>query len=771
MNKIFVRFISLLLIFSLLLGGKAWVVIPVVNGQDAESPTTAPAPTTAPKPTTAPTVKDDSPKPTTAPDPTTAPKPTTAPAPTSAPGTVSSPPQPTTTPQPPLDTSSNSSPTVSPPAAGSEGSSPTPTPSELSPALSDQGSSSYTPGSVNDPANTNTGAFSTNSATENNQNWQEVVNNNLAQLQNKIDAISNSGFNFANLNTLQGQVVTGDSLATLNLLNKLNSNMTGLGGFSVFNIYDTHIGDVIFKFADANSNNSFASASPTVSKNSVTGPGSTNNAIADNSFTVKEASGNDAKLTNDINLQAVSGENSASYNTGGGSIKTGNAAALGNIVNLANTNLNVSEWLFGVVNIFGTLAGNIILPQDTSNTATNSTTSPAVLAENSTTGPGSTNNATYNTSNTSNYTANNTADVTSTLNVTANTGENSASVNTGGGSVKTGSSDVSVSNSTIANTNTVKEGETVWMVIVNEAGKWVGHIIGAPWGATAASNALPIAQTSGGAGSQTYAVSQNNATGPLSTNNAAINNTSDTSSTINNTASIVNNITANADTGNNKAQYNTGSGNIETGNAKTGLNLVNMVNNNVVAKKFVAVLVNVLGTFLGDVVSSGQKASPQVASAGISGSNPSPTESFQPSPTPSTYQLPSFNTVASNIGGTSSVQPSADAYNYSADVNQNYPNEYTQAVTNVANSQDKLNYQSRVFSAGPSTKYRGIFISPAFAKATETSFAGMLLGGATFKVTQSWLSIVPITLVILLLRRRRKFDFGKYINALLEIVL
>lgn len=804
MSKLFVKFISLVLILNLFFSGSGLLGISSVFGEEitpTDVPSTSNQQTVSPVPEIKPTVSipaEHSEKPTLAPHadlpavsteletkPTLAPRTNTIPEAINTPVPTQPSQSPTVSPQSNILPADGASPTLVPQTD------PTPTASSGSQSNSDGtgGSGSYIPsstgGNVNDPANTLTGAFSTNNATENNNNWQEVLNNNMAQLENKINSVSSSGFNTANLNTMQGQVFSGDTASTLNLLNKLNSSMTGTGGFSVFNIYDAYLGDLVFKFADSGSSNGFASASSTVSKNSVTGPGSTNNAIADNSFKVKEANGNDAKIVNDINLQAVTGENTASYNTGNGNIKTGNATALGNIINLANTNLNVSNWLFGVVNIFGTLAGNIVLPQDSSNNTNNQTSTP-VFAGNTSTGPLSTNNATYNNAETSNYTNNNTADITSKLDVSANSGNNTASINTGGGFVKTGSSDVAVSNSTIANTNTVKEEGTVWMVIVNEMGKWVGHIIGAPFGATTASDSLAIVQSNGEAGNQTYStVSQNNGTGPGSKNNAAYNNTSDTTVENNNKAAISNNIIANADTGNNESLYNTGAGQIETGNAKTGLNLVNMANTNVTAKKFVAILVNVMGNFLGNIVTPEQKSASQIASAGT---NNTLTPAKSPSPTVTPYQIPQF-TVSANIGGTLTsgdmiavnTIPGQNTGNNASDTAGNYSNSQNQYIASVAYVNKQIVTTKKIAqayikgtpikSAVNNTSKRGVFISPAFTKATETSVAAVLLGGATFKVNEAWLSVIPFTLIFLALRRRKKIELGKYLNALLEIIL
>lgn len=678
----------------------------------------------------------------------------------------------------------------------------------------DGSSSGSTTPSINDPANTGTGAFSTNKGEEKLAADMAMLNKNLATVQNKVDAITSTGFNYANLNTLSGSVLTGNSTQVLNLLNKLNSNMTGEGAFQVFNVYDTYLGDIAFQLADNSANGGFSDASGMVSKNAVTGAGSDNTADASTSFKVKEANGNDAKLTNDINIAADTGSNQATANTGDGSVKTGDATALGNIINMANTNLNVAGWLFGVVNIVGDMVGDIILPQNSSSGNTTTDTAAGVYVGNSDTGFNSNNQATLNSTLNETFDNANSAKVTSNVDVGANTGNNTASANTGGGSVNSGTSAANVSNSTVANTNTVDEEGTVWMVIVNEAGKWVGHIIGAPWGSTAASNGLPITQQTGGAGSTVY----NAGTGPNSQNSSTYNLTSDTGVSNTNDASISNNITANANTGDNDASYNTGKGEIDTGDAKTGLNLVNMVNTNVTAKKFVAILVNVLGSWVGDVVTPGSQTQTTGNAAGNTTSNTTKSATgnttannttdqtsntaASPSPTPTVTVDPPFENT--NIGGTGDIAVATPTPGWSDDDNSNqtqtvyyyyyyesqpaaavdqgnaavYPSNYQAAVNKLNNTKNRLTkepYQPAAQEVQNQVNQltRGVFISAAFAKATQSTYPAILLGGAKFKVTNTWLSIIPLAFIFFFLRRRRKFkiNVGKYLNMILDIVL
>lgn len=712
--------------------------------------------------------------------------------------------EPTVTPSQDTGGSSNSTPTAMPsdsPASSSDSSgASTNGTNQTSVSATTAGTNVNNPDStgtgdssaVNDPANIGTGAFSQNQATEILNQKLDTLNKNLADVNNKVNAISSTGFNFANFNTLSGQVFTGDSTSATNLLNKLNSNITGDGGFSVYNIYGNQSGDITFQLADAAVTNSFSNASSTVSKNTATGPYSTNIADASNTFQVNEASGNDAKLVNDINLLAQTGGNSASYNTGGGYIKTGNALASGNIINLVNSNINVSKWLIGVVNIFGTLAGNIVLPKTTADLGP-ANKSTSVNAANTDTGAGSTNDSSYTSSTDSLLANNNEAAVTSNLTVSANTGNNDASANTYGGFISTGEANTVVSNSTIANSNVSNKDDTVWMVIVNEAGKWVGKIIGNPYGTTSASNSLPISTTTGSSGSQNYTTTYNSNTGPLSTNEASYSSTlSETSNTTNN-ASIQNNITADADSGNNNTTLNTGQGVIDTGDAKVGLNLTNIVNTNVVAKKFVAIFVNVLGNFLGDVIT------PNANSQAVSNNTNTNTNNtnITASPTPTTaktnnnssveddrtgstdsgeYQTPVFSDNSGSYAD-STVSDTADSSSGSTAADYQ-PVNFPYVNPTIKNQTYKRYYPTQVkiikSQNNTASGSKGTFMSPAFTGATETSFAGILLGGARIKIDQTWLWILPVTLFIYFLRRRKKYHlirYIKYLDLILDIIL
>jgi len=93
----------------------------------------------------------------------------------------------------------------------------------------------------------------------------------------------------------------------------------------------------------------------------------------------------------------------------------------------------------------------------------------------------------------------------------------------------------------VANTNV--DSGTVWLVIVNDAGNWVGEILGAP-GSDTASSGIALSEDANG-----NVTASNNNNGAGSTNNANDNSSSNSSTTQNNNADINNNVNLSAEHG------------------------------------------------------------------------------------------------------------------------------------------------------------------------------------------------------------------------------
>lgn len=161
------------------------------------------------------------------------------------------------------------------------------------------------------------GSDSKNDVKLDNKNTTEVFQDNKAHIDNKIKAETETGDNNANRNT-GGDVSirTGNATSNVSVSNQANANLISVGG-------------------GANSS-STGSLSAEISGN---GSGSDNSIKlkADRSITVVQD--NNAKINNDIDVEAETGENTADDNTGGVvEINTGAASVTVNVDNLANFN-------------------------------------------------------------------------------------------------------------------------------------------------------------------------------------------------------------------------------------------------------------------------------------------------------------------------------------------------------------------------------------------------------------------------------------------------
>ena len=408
-------------------------------------------------------------------------------------------------------------------------------------------------------SNTDNGTGSNNETSINNNTNTSTVQENKAEVVSEVNSATVTGGNSASQNVGNSFIETGDANVTATAITGVNSNLANVT-VSEFNIADVQTGDLILDFsAGADSENSI----------------DVNSQIDNTTF-----QNNDADVGNYINLTADSGNNTASLNTGGDSvIKTGDANVSASSLTFANNNI-AGQVLYGVINIFGTLIGDIILPAIT----------------NTGNGSGSVNDINLSQTTDSDTNQFNNAEINNALITTTQTGGNQTSLNTGGDSViKTGQSNASANVLNVANSNI--EGGNWWLVIVNEAGKWVGKILGMPDGAAMA-----------GSEGTLFTVDDQ---GQITANNINTNLNSNTTVDQSNTAVVNNVLDLSALSGNNKASKNTGGDSfIQTGDANIVANMVNFVNNNISGGgKLVVTVVNVFGSWLGDFISPGQKKS------------------------------------------------------------------------------------------------------------------------------------------------------------------
>lgn len=419
---------------------------------------------------------------------------------------------------------------------------------------------------------------------------------NSAVIKNNADILAESGDNTIKDNT-GGDVAitTGDANTALTVVNQANTNIAG-ADIVEFNFFDDQVGDILLDFENPCGDGSCVAGTPVYLANKDNASDTKNTSTVTTSDTQETFQNNDATIENYLTLESDSGGNTAKDNTNGDvAIETGDANVSANVVNMANNNF-ASDVVIGIVNIFGDLVGDIIIPEGSL------PDSGGVYAANIDNASGSTNFASVDQNVLDQIIQENTANIDNNIILTADTGSNKAKDNTGGdSSLETGNISVVAQVLNIANTNIV--GGDWWVVLVNEAGNWVGKIFGGQEGMNyAGSEGTEFLVNADGSIS---AVNSGNASDSVNTSEA----TGDTTNTVKqtNTANITNNLNLTAVTGGNTARDNTGGDtSITTGDANVVASVVNFLNNNVVGdgRLFVSV-VNVFGSWIGDFISPG----------------------------------------------------------------------------------------------------------------------------------------------------------------------
>ncbi|OGG23647.1 hypothetical protein A3A79_00365 [Candidatus Gottesmanbacteria bacterium RIFCSPLOWO2_01_FULL_43_11b] len=450
-------------------------------------------------------------------------------------------------------------------------------------------------------ANTGNGSDSTNTGSVVLADTNNTFQNNSATVVSDVDGESNTGDNDSSGNVGNTTINTGDANTSGTLITAVNTNVDGIM-VSEFNVIDDHVGDIILDF---NSGCISGCGGDTAIINSGNGSDSTNTGTADITNADNTFQTNDATVLNGMVLDSNSGDNTGDKNTGGDTtITTGDANISANLLTFANNNLS-GDVIYSVVNIYGDLLGDIIFPESE---FTNCCGTSATLA-NTGNGSDSTNTTDVNLTNTDTSVQNNVAIIENNLDMEATSGDNSTSKNTGGNnSITTGDTSIDAQVVNVANTNI--DGGNWWLVLVNEAGNWIGHILGAD-GSYAGSVGTEFEVNEAGEITVT-----NSGNGSGSTNTGTVNQDTSNTTIQNNTAHVVNNVTLDANTGGNSASKNTGGNStIETGDANIVANIVNFVNNNIIGggKLFVTVI-NVFGSWTGNFLPPGfQKPAAQAA--------------------------------------------------------------------------------------------------------------------------------------------------------------
>lgn len=223
-----------------------------------------------------------------------------------------------------------------------------------------------------------------------------VQNINNATVDTDVDAYAETGNNDAVID-FDAVITTGRAESESNILNKINENT--YGGDSMYILIRIHgywDGEVVglpegLTWEWTPEGIIIYNEDAEIAPSAFLG-------YDQDSYSAHFENNNSVVLQNDITINAITGENRAAGLTG--SIKTGNAYASANVMNIANTNIIGTNWAMAIINILGDFEGNISFAK-TDITLGGSVSALSPLA------PGGTLTYTYVVSNHSNSTATN----------------------------------------------------------------------------------------------------------------------------------------------------------------------------------------------------------------------------------------------------------------------------------------------------------------------------------------------------------------------------
>ena len=356
---------------------------------------------------------------------------------------------------------------------------------------------------------------------------------------NALNSTAKSGDASVLSNTLGGSATTGDASSVATVINNVNSSLTNSSNQQAANFVSNIMGDV----------NGDIMLQPMLLKAMLEAQARPMDSTTLNSAT-------NTNVTNDINLGATSGNATVASNTEAGSATSGSANTVANVVNLVNSLVAAHQSFTGTINIYGNLNGDILIAPDFI---------PQLLESNGGSSSSSTPVGTASITSTDNQS------IVNNISLAAKTGQALVSGNTSGGNATSGSA---TTNAVIFNlTNHEIVASNSLLVFVNVLGRWVGVIVDAPAGATAAAIG-------------------NNVTENNVTPNLVIDAT--------NTTQLTNNINLSSQSGDATVTRNTSAGNATSGDASASANVANISGSQLGLSGWFGVLfINVFGSWIG----------------------------------------------------------------------------------------------------------------------------------------------------------------------------
>lgn len=365
-----------------------------------------------------------------------------------------------------------------------------------------------------------------------------------ADISNRLTSSAYSGDSTVLGNTNGGNATSGNATTISTVLNLLQSN-TSVGNLDNVAMFTTNVdGNVVGDlYIDPGILASLQ-------------PAGQNNLGSD--IIVNHAANN--AINNNIELTASSGNATVSGNTSAGDAATGNANAVLNLVNFLNSSILSGDSFVGILNVNGNLDGDILLPPGSL---------AALIASNGTSG---TDLEVDTTRPDSNILVADTQNIQNDMNLSATSGNTSVHNNTNAGNATSGSARTNVTVLNLTGHEIVSSNSL--LVFINVLGQWIGAILDAPTGSTAAAF--------GGTPSST-STARGNVSGSVISNN-----------------SIQNNVTIGAQTGDASVNNNTNGGSAQSGNATASANIANISNTSMALSEWFGILfINVFGIWNG----------------------------------------------------------------------------------------------------------------------------------------------------------------------------
>lgn len=403
----------------------------------------------------------------------------------------------------------------------------------------------------------------------------EIINENEAVVKNDLDAEAVAGNEDVSDTGGDVDLSSDDASASTELINETNSNTNEIGApdeGSIEAVVESSNSAQVRNEMESDSLTGGNDVSDTGGDVTVESEGANSSAhlvdiVNTNTTEVIEATSsgevnleventNTATVENEVELEATSGANLVGDTGGDVEIQSDEAAAIVNLLNFVNTNLTGSEWVFEIIDILGTLTGDVNLLED-------------FLAFTGTSSIGE-------------LRVTNTNDGTLINNVNASAESGGNTVSDTGGDVKISAGDANVLVNLINFLNTNFAGSSWLFSVTNIFGDLLGDII------------LP-GEGSGGPGGSVHDVSVEN------------NNESNTETQINATAS----------SGNNEVSNTGGSVDIENGGTLARANLLEFINTNIFGLDWVFLIVNRFGNWVGNISNGPEPALPPTSNVSV----------------------------------------------------------------------------------------------------------------------------------------------------------